>query len=203
MSAALVAAATASAALLGPVRTPGLGFGLLGAAQHRQGVVLVLADGLLRGLELGVRVRVCSGLRIGLQGGHVGDLQELLPRGGGAVLDGSAGPGDGGRDAGRVAQVGGPGRREETGLTDQALGLTTVVARLAQPGRPAAPAVLARQRLADRVGGGRSLPLTFRLLSGCRASRIAPGPLPAGLLLAPSEVFRTRTTASSRPTARR
>ncbi|WP_345983668.1 hypothetical protein [Streptomyces sp. DSS69] len=56
------------AALLGPVRPAGLGFGLRSMAQHGQGVVPVRADDQLRGLERGERVGVSSGLRIGLQG---------------------------------------------------------------------------------------------------------------------------------------
>ncbi|MFC9035127.1 hypothetical protein [Streptomyces arboris] len=172
-------------ALLGPVRPAGLGFGLRSTAQHRQGVVLVHADGQLRGLERGERVRVRSGLRIGLQGGHIGDLKELLPRRSGAVFDGRRGPGYGGRDAGRVPQVGDPGRREKAGLTDQGLGLPEMVARLAQPGRLAAPAVFTRQRPADNVGGGR-VPPAQRLPHGPHRA----GPLCTGLLLAPGEVLR-------------
>ncbi|GCD32903.1 hypothetical protein OEIGOIKO_00621 [Streptomyces chrestomyceticus JCM 4735] len=142
---------------------------------------------------------------IGLQGGYPGDRQQLLPRGD-AVTDSRAGPGDAGRDAARIAQIGGPGRRQKTGLTDQCLSLTAVVARLAQPGRPTAPAVLARQRLADHVGG-RGLTLAVRLLGCCHTDRIAPGPLRAGLLragllLTPREALRLDGRVLAQPLLR-
>ncbi|MFC9178921.1 MULTISPECIES: hypothetical protein, partial [unclassified Streptomyces] len=97
------------------------------------------------------------------------------------------------------AQVGDPGRREKAGLTDQGLGLPEVVAHLAQLGRPAAPAALARQRLAENVGGGRGLALVFRLLSGLRTGRLAPGPLSTILILAPGEILRLNGDPLAQP----
>jgi transposase len=125
---------------------------------------------------------VVDTLGLGLQHGDVGDLQELLPGGGDAVADGRPDVGDDGRDVARVGQVGGPGRCDETGLTDQGLGLTAVVARLAQPGRLVLPAVLAGQGLAHRVGGGLGLTFALRLLPGSRTGGIMAGLLRAGLL---------------------
>lgn len=55
-------------------------------------------------------------------------------------------------------------------------------------GRPAAPTGLACQSLADRVGGGCGVPFAFRLLSGYRPGRLAPGN--TGLLLVAGEVLR-------------
>jgi hypothetical protein len=151
---------------------------------------LVLLDGLLGGLEHGEGVRVPRCLRVGLQHGDVGDPQELLPGGGDAVADGRPDCGGDGRDAARVGQVGGPGCCEETGLTHQGLGLTAVVAHLAQSGRPDPPAVLTRQGLADRFGGDHGRTFALRLLLGSRMSGVAAGLLRAGLLTAPHEVLR-------------
>jgi hypothetical protein len=70
-------------ALLCLIDPPGLRVGLLGPAQHRQGVVLVVLDGLLCGLERGKgeRGRASTATADYIRGGYLKEIKYGLRKG--------------------------------------------------------------------------------------------------------------------------
>ncbi|WP_411142167.1 hypothetical protein [Streptomyces sp. x-80] len=179
-----------AAALLGLERPAGLRLSFLGPAQPPQSAAAVLRQRLLHRLERGEGERGRRRDRIRVQIAGLHQLQELAPDPLDVGRQRRPDIGGDGGDVGRVIQHGRPGRRDQSGLHRQGLGPAPVAARLAQPTGLLLPAVLARRRLTDRVGGGRGLSFALRPLLRGGTGLIAPGLLRAGLLPPPREVLR-------------